>query len=61
VDGAGQALAERGVQQVHPGGGDRDTDLAGAGPGVVGLLVRQVPGGSEGVQADGVHGVSRLV
>jgi hypothetical protein len=50
------ALAQCGVDEVDPGGGDPDADLAGAGVGVVDLLVDQVLGRAEGVQADGVHG-----
>ncbi|BBC34302.1 hypothetical protein SGFS_055960 [Streptomyces graminofaciens] len=36
--------------------GDGDTDLAGARPGVLDLLIGEVLGRAEGVQADGVHG-----
>lgn len=58
---APRALAQRGVEEMDTGGGDGDPYLAGAGYGVVGRLVRQVLGGAEGVQADGVHGVGSLV
>ncbi|GAA2293112.1 hypothetical protein GCM10010431_09110 [Streptomyces kunmingensis] len=43
---------------MHARGLDRDTDLAGAGFGVLGLLVGEVLGGAEGVESDGVHGGS---
>lgn len=55
-EGACHALTQGGVQEVHARRGDGDTDLAGAGYGVVGRLVREVLGGAEGVEADGVHG-----
>ncbi len=50
------ALPQGRVEQVHPGRGDRDPHLAGARDRVGDLLVGQVLGRAERVQADGVHG-----
>ena len=52
------ALADRGVDEVDSRRGDGDTHLARRRPGVLDLLVREVLGGAEGVEADGVHEVS---
>jgi hypothetical protein len=52
------ALAQGGVQEVDTRRPYGDTDLAGARPGVLDLLVGEVLGRAEGVQADGVHGGS---
>ena len=51
----GPAGAQRGVDQVHAAGRHGDARLPRPGPGIVDLLVAQVRGRSEGVQADGVH------
>jgi len=53
--GAAQALAQGGVEEVYPGCPDGDPDLAGTRHRVLDLLVREVLGGTEGVQSDGVH------
>ncbi|GGZ26991.1 hypothetical protein GCM10010343_62890 [Streptomyces avidinii] len=50
------APAEAGVEEVDTGGGDGDADLAGGGNGDVRVLVGEVLGGAEGVEADGAHG-----
>ena len=50
------AAAERGVDQVHARCLHGDPDLAGSGYRIGDFLVRQVLGGAEGVQTDGVHG-----
>ncbi len=56
--GAAQALAQGRVEEVDPGRPDGDPDLAGTGHRVLDPLVREVLGGAEGVQSDGVHGGS---
>ncbi|GAA0668080.1 hypothetical protein GCM10009535_54940 [Streptomyces thermocarboxydovorans] len=55
--GALVPLPQGGVQEVDARGPYGDADLAGARPGVLGLLVGEVPGRAEGVQSDGVHEV----
>jgi len=52
--------ADHRVDDMQPGRGDGDPHLAGAGHGVVDLLVAQVLGRAEGVQADGAHGPFKL-
>lgn len=51
-----EAAPDRGVQEVHAGRRDGDADLAWSRYRVRRLLVREVLGRAEGVQADGVHG-----
>jgi uncharacterized protein (DUF2237 family) len=50
------ARPQAGVDEVHAGGLDGDPDLSGAGLRGADLLVAEVLGGPEGVEADGVHG-----
>jgi hypothetical protein len=53
--GAPDALAQGGVEEMDARGRHGDTDLAGARHRVVDLLEGQVPGRTEGVQTDGMH------